>query len=105
MQIEIHPGGGRYIGSYYKTSTSDRGSVKVVGLSAGFPREDFDDSFSPDRRHNLECSNFSCRRDTNALGCTNWWMCDGTLNFKTCAIKFFAVLYPNLSKAKRKTYA
>lgn len=30
MQIQVHPGGGRHGGSYYKISTSDKGIIKVV---------------------------------------------------------------------------
>lgn len=30
MQIQVHPGGGRHGGSYYKISTSDQGIIKVV---------------------------------------------------------------------------
>ncbi|SET97698.1 SH3 domain-containing protein [Geodermatophilus poikilotrophus] len=30
MQVQVHPGGGRHGGSYYKISTSDKGIIKVV---------------------------------------------------------------------------
>ena len=37
MQIQIHPGGGRHGGSYYKISTSDRGIIKVADKATYVP--------------------------------------------------------------------
>ena len=28
--IQVHPGGGRHVGSYYKISTSTQGKIKIV---------------------------------------------------------------------------
>ena len=37
MQIQVHPGGGRHGGSYYKISTSDKGVIKVVDKATYVP--------------------------------------------------------------------
>jgi hypothetical protein len=36
-QIQVHPGGGRHGGSYYKISTSDKGIIKVVDKATYVP--------------------------------------------------------------------
>ena len=37
MQIQVHPGGGRHGGSYYKISTSNKGIIKVVDKATYVP--------------------------------------------------------------------
>ena len=36
-QVQIHPGGGRHGGSYYKISTTTQGTIKVVDSSTYKP--------------------------------------------------------------------